>query len=139
MKKKEYVARLRQKVFKRLSAAKSLSWPDREEIAPLTEATTRCLRALIDHAGLTPESVAEKTGRPREEVEIAMDEPILMHDYFMLWELALGEYDDVHDKCAATIRILVDRDEMDLNAVHLCADLGNVHLFSVGALDEPDA
>ena len=117
----------------------SLDWPDPAKVMPTCQAGMRCLRALIDHSGLTPELVVKKTGRPQEEIEAIMKNPERMYDSFMLWDLALEDHEDVLAKANATIQTLIDLDEMDLAAIHFLADLGHVHLFNIGALDAPDA
>jgi hypothetical protein len=99
----------------------------------------RGLRVLIDHAGLTPELVAQRTGRPLTDIKVVMAEPLLMCDCFMLWELSLEEHENVLDKCAATIQILVDHDEMDQDLINVVASLGYKYLQDIGAFDTPDA
>jgi len=99
---------------------------------PLYKAAMRCLRVLMDHAGLTPELVAEKTDRPVEEMKVVMDEPVLLVDFLMLWELSTEEHEDYLNKCAATVRILLARDEMDTEMIKFLGSIGHMCLVFGG-------
>ena len=99
---------------------------------PLYKAAMRCLRVLMDHAGLTPELVAERTDRPLAEIEVVMDEPMLLADYLMLWDLSTEEHEGYLDKCAATVRILLVRDEMDTEMIKFLGSIGHMCLVFGG-------
>ena len=112
---------------------------DRFGISSQKEAAIRGLRVLIDHAELTPEVVARKIGRSLTDIEVVMDEPLLMCDCFMLWELSLEEHEDILDKCAAALRILIDHDEINQDIINVVASFGYKYLLDIGAFNTPDA
>lgn len=99
---------------------------------PLYKAAMRCLRVLMDHAGLTPELVAKKTSRPLTEIEVVMDEPMLLADYLMLWDLSTEENEGHLDKCATTIRILLAHDEVDTEMIQFLGSIGHMYLVFGG-------
>ncbi len=105
---------------------------------PLYKAAVRCLRVLMEHAGLTPEVVAEKTDWSPTEVEVMMDQPVLLSDYMMLWDLCVEEHEDLMDKCAATIRILIERNEVDQEMIDFLASIGHLYLFFGGEFVQPE-
>jgi len=138
--KKDYFADIEKRMRDHLRAISQLGPLDVSEIEEALQQTAqRCLRVVIDYTGLTPELAAEKTGRSQEEIAGVMEKPQGIWDYFEIWEMALAEHKDIRDKCVVTIQILIDREEMDWDMIHLVADFGYIHLLHVGAYDEPDA
>jgi len=93
-------------------------------VNPLYKPALRCLRVVREQAGLTVGALAKKTGWPPEVVEAVLERP----EYLRLWDLCHEEHEDAQETCAATIRTLIDRDEVDHEMIFFLTTLGSRYL-----------